>query len=385
MQTKSSWPRIPIASILLGGEGGIAAAEYARLSNAFLRPSTPAANSPHLQFLQTYGKLGSKLFESSTFKQTSYFLNAATCIRITGHYFEAEQDADIEIVARRFVQREFYRDRSVPTEVAAGHSPLGQPVIVQPIAHSRKFQLVDGSHRLAGEVYRGAEDVEAAVLPEIVLTPAQQLLLDVRWQGGRPELYQPVGLPEVASWPAVRRCIDRLFKMETFLRDRGVMDGRYVDLGCSYGWFPWQMSQRGFASMGLDEDARALEIGKQIYGAHCVEFVAGTLPDCLQRIQPADVVSMFSVLHHFRLGRANCSAEELVSSVDALTKKVLFLDSGETHEEWFGHLQDWDPDGIERWLKENTSFSSILRLGKDLDNVPPFQANYGRTMFACIR
>ena len=42
-------------------------------------------------------------------------------------------------------------------------------------------------------------------------------------------------------------------------------------------------------------------------------------------------------------------------------------------------------DFIINWLKENTTFKHINNLGKDEDNIPPFEGYYGRTLFACIR
>jgi len=86
------------------------------------------------------------------------------------------------------------------------------------------------------------------------------------------------------------------------------------------------------------------------------------------------------------LNRASISAEEMLRLIDRTTKKVLFLDMGEEHEEWFKEsLAGWNPDRIERWLKENSTFTKIYRLGTDRDNVPPFADHYGRTMFACLR
>ena len=49
-----------------------------------------------------------------------------------------------------------------------------------------------------------------------------------------------------------------------------------------------------------------------------------------------------------------------------------------------GKLPGWNPDFIERWLRENTTFDEIVRLGTDED-VVTFPGNYGRTLFACIR
>ena len=48
---------------------------------------------------------------------------------------------------------------------------------------------------------------------------------------------------------------------------------------------------------------------------------------------------------------------DFIRKVDAVTGTVLFLDTGESHEDWFKEsLAEWDAEFIKKWLKENTSF-----------------------------
>jgi hypothetical protein len=91
-------------------------------------------------------------------------------------------------------------------------------------------------------------------------------------------------------------------------------------------------------------------------------------------------------LHHFVLGRGSVGHEELLRLLDRVTGRVLFLDTGQEHEEWFREsLAGWDADSIRRTLLENTSFDEVVDLGPDLDAVPPHERNYGRRLFACVR
>jgi hypothetical protein len=83
--------------------------------------------------------------------------------------------------------------------------------------------------------------------------------------------------------------------------------------------------------------------------------------------------------------RANTSAEDLLHLMDSATRRVMFFDMGESHEYLVKELQGWDADHIHRWLEANTTFSRIIRLGKDEDSVPPNQKNFGRMLFACVR
>jgi hypothetical protein len=99
-----------------------------------------------------------------------------------------------------------------------------------------------------------------------------------------------------------------------------------------------------------------------------------------------DVVLFLSVLHYFPLKRAAGAPEEMLKKVDAITGSVLFFDTGQSHEEWWRNsLPEWNDDFIIRFIKQNTSFTHVLPLGRDSDNVGPYSDNYARTLFACIR
>jgi hypothetical protein len=65
---------------------------------------------------------------------------------------------------------------------------------------------------------------------------------------------------------------------------------------------------------------------------------------------------------------------------------VLFLDTGEEHESAFGgSLKGWSPEFIKNWIKNNTTFKSVIPLGMDKDKKSPFEGYYSRTLFACVK
>jgi hypothetical protein len=178
--------------------------------------------------------------------------------------------------------------------------------------------------------------------------------------------------------------------MHHFLKTRGYMPpggSTYIDLGCSYGWFVAKLQEYGFTTSGVERDPIAASIGKllyklsdsQIHQSDCVRFLH-------EVTKKYDVVSCFSVLHHFVLGNGRVSAVEFIRLIDSITRRVLFFDTGQSTEAWLkDDLQGWTPDHIENWLRQNTSFKEIVRLGSDEDAVPPFQDNYGRMLFACVK
>ncbi|MBM3672566.1 MAG: methyltransferase domain-containing protein [Actinobacteria bacterium] len=267
---------------------------------------------------------------------------------------------------------------------------MGDPVRVRRIRHSDCFQVVDGHHRIALAIDAGLTDLDVAIEGGTTTTPVQDLVSSLRWTAGRRELYQPINAPELESeWTLVRRCNDRLEMMTTFLEEQGLSSrGRtYLDVGACYGWYVAEMSRRGFGAHGVELDPNAIRLGRHAYGfepdaitaAECSEFLRGV-------DRRFDVVSCFSVLHHFALGAGACSAEELGGLLDRATGEVLFFDTGQAHEAWFHDLLPaWNSEYIVEWLRCHTTFKRVVALGTDNDAVPPYEHNYGRTLFACTR
>lgn len=76
----------------------------------------------------------------------------------------------------------------------------------------------------------------------------------------------------------------------------------------------------------------------------------------------------------------------LASALDRSTGQILFFEMGDDGEAWFkSRLAGWNPSTIKAWLEANTTFREIIELGTDQDRVAPFQDNYHRTLFACVR
>ncbi|MDI6746909.1 MAG: class I SAM-dependent methyltransferase [Rhodocyclaceae bacterium] len=381
--------RVPIANILRGGENGIPGNKYVRLVGDPLRSSTRISEGPHVQLLRAYLAEGAAIFDPQYFEHTAYYRNAAECIEFTGRYFTATRNREIIGIATNFLES-FRAGATGSFPVAHGHSATDANIVLRPIAYSDCYELVDGNHRIANQIVEGNTHVIADIEADPAATPAQELLLDVIWQNGRQELYQPVELPEVAGWPLVRVCSDRLMLMTSFLRSRGLLAAgtSLLDLGCSYGWFLSQMkSKRGFEVKGVDRDPFALAVGRQIYNLPESNLIRSSIPAyLLSHHEKYDVVCLFSVLHHFLLSQQAITAPELIGLADKITSRVLFFETGQGTEAWFAKtLPGWTPEYIERWLKSNTTFSEIVPLGQDEDSRGAFAENYKRTLFACVR
>lgn len=384
---------VSLDKLLWGGEQGTPAAKYSRITNNFLRPSTLLRDTPHVELLQRYKREGEALLEAKAFSNTRYYLNGLEALDITGNYFGCRKPEQIVEQARRFISSALRKDGVVAT-TSLGISSRSMPVLVRRIAYSDGYyEIVDGHHRLATAYARGARKQRVHILKQrAVLTPLQQRLLDVFWTQGLRLLYQPVSSPEIGSrWRKIRRCVDRRDMISAYLRENKLLPpslNSYLDLGSSYGWFVSEMSKLGFDAWGVDRDKAAVSMGPEIYGISPDRVIEENIATYLaNNDRTFDVVSCFSVLHHFVLGNAPITAQALIKLIDRSTDKVLFLDTGQNHELWFKHsLAEWTPEYIGQWIKRHSSFSSVIPLGKDQDFTLPGQSrNYGRTLFACTR
>jgi protoporphyrinogen oxidase len=375
---------VAIEALHVGGWNGLSAQRFAEASGYLLDPSTPLTESAQVDLLRRFDEHGEVLYDNEQLQATPYFERVSAAARISGHHRGARSDRELTQLSREFLDR--YRDRPIPYR--PGRSNASVLPRVRAIGSSTKFEIRDGHHRLAIAAARGERDVEVIVERPVSTTPVQRLLRQMSWLDGKERLYQPVPFPEVATWPVMRRCGDRLGMMLNFLGE-SYADGprSYVDVGACYGWFVSAMQEAGFDTRGIEQDPLAQELAVLAYGLSPEQMVIGDAVELLEgEDRRYDVVSCYSMLHHFVLGRSVYSAETLMSRLDNATRGVLFLDTGEAHESWFKLvLPEWTPSYVRRWILENSSFTTVQALGTDRDGVATFEGKYGRTLFACTR
>src|SRR5207253_1010061 len=133
--------------------------------------------------------------------------------------------------------------------------------------------------------------------------------------------------------------VDRFEMMSKFLEEHlEALPERptYLDIACSYGWFVRAFGELGFDAHGVEIDWAAIEIGRRVYGLKEEQVTRSDAVRFLQNNPGSyDVVSCFSLLHHFVLNRGSITAVEMLNLIDRATKSVLFFDMGQEHEEWF--------------------------------------------------
>jgi protoporphyrinogen oxidase len=378
---------VPVSKLLVGGWNGLSARRFAEASGYLLDPSTPLTSSAQVDLLRRFDAQGESLYDNAALRETPYFERVSAAARISGHHRGVRTDEQFAQLAREFLDR--YRDRPIPYRPGRT-SPASLPR-VRRISDSECYEIRDGHHRLAIAAARGEVEVEVVVERPRSTTSAQRLLRQMSWLDGKDRLYQPVDLPEVATWPVMRRCTDRLSLMVDFLdefyAESPETTRSYLDVGACYGWFVSAMRERGYDAQGIEQDPLAQVLAELVYRLPTERLVIG---DAVKLLRSDDhryeVVSCFSMLHHFVLGRTPHTAEELISLLDGATGDVLFLDTGERHESWFKLvLPEWSPEYARQWILSHTSFVNVRILGTDRDDVAPFAGQYGRTLFACTR
>ncbi|WP_418057704.1 hypothetical protein [Pimelobacter simplex] len=377
---------VPLDRLLLGGQNGMTAAAFASALGDPLWPSRRVVDGPHAALLDLAAAGGPDAVPDAEILASSYGRMARVCVRRTGRFFGATDEAGVVAQARSFLARAAGEPVDLPP--GALHSPPGQPVLAVPVADSDCLQVLDGHHRVALAAAAGLSSLPVRVRRGAITTPLQDLLRAMSWLDGGRELYQPVVSPELeARWPTVRCCVDRLEAMESFLRGRDQLAGSYLDVASCYGWFVRHLGDLGLDAEGIERDPLGATLGRIVYGLDPARIRTGDAVALLRGSHETwDVVSCFSLLHHFVLGRGSCDAVELVRLLDQATGRVLFLDTGQEHERWFRKsLRGWDPTYIREFLLEHTTFDEVLDLGPDRDAVPPYEDNYGRHLFACVR
>jgi hypothetical protein len=374
---------VSLDRILLGGQNRVSATAYAEATDDLLWPSTRIADGPHAELFRSGT---AAVVDSVGFAATRYARMARACIDLSGQYFGAHDEAGVLQVARESVLADAAEQRPRRPHQSAPDAP----VLLAPVRDSDCFQVIDGHHRLARLAVSGGDRVRARVKRLPVSTPLQDLLDDMSWIGGERELYQPLDAPEVAqSWRTVRGCTDRFEAMVATTDELGLVPDRssYLDVASCYGWFVAHMARRGFDATGIELDPRTRRLAAAAYGIEPEQIRVGDAVEFLADSgRTWDVVSCFSLLHHFALGRGRVGPEELVRLLDRVTARVLFLDTGQAHESWFRtSLPEWDTAYVARFLAEHGTFDDVVDLGPDHDGVPPYEGNYGRHLFACVR
>ena len=380
---------ISIKNVLVGQQSGFPLEIWLKITGENSRLSKLIIDFPYVSFLKKIEEDETRLNDLGFMIKTDYFKMGNLCIRFAGHFMGAKDNSSLLKWMQEYYS--FYKrikngeERYIKFLSKKGHSKIKEYPILSKIKNSNFYEVIDGHHRIAIMYLRGEKYINAIILGK-KYSALQKMLLNIN-QINAIELYQPVEVNEVNLWPVVRNCKDRFSLMVNFLKKLEIKKGTLIDMACSYGWFTANFKKRGFKVIGIDRDPQAIKIAQLIYKLKSQETLSEKIESFIDRNKiKYDVVLFLSILHHYGLGKEKGDVNDILKKLDRITGKVLFLDSGENHEEWFKKkLPEWDINYIIKKIRENTSFKKIVKLGKDSDNVGRYSKNYGRTLLACVR
>lgn len=381
---------VPWDRILLGDQCGRRGDQFATEADRLMWSSTSISDSPHVALLELVRSGEIDTDDRDALLGTSYAELARTCIALYGSFFGADSEDEIHELLREVADGGPRRARPDRTSERGWASSAPR---VRPIRHSDCYQVVDGHHRLARAYVDGAPEADVAVEWIGGYTALQRLLSQMSWLGDSHEIYQPLDAPELEKgWTLVRACQDRWAAISEFLDDHRLRPSTddpmsSLDVAAAQGWFVSQFSRAGFDAEGVEIDPLAPQMAHGAYGLDRGSIHTADAVDFLLAADRRwDVVSCFSLAHHFALGRGSVTADRLIEMLDRVTGRVLFFETGQAHEAWFGNkLAEWTYDGTEERLRDNTTFDHIVRLGVDHDGVGPYSGNYRRMLYACVR
>ena len=135
--------QVPTERILLGGQNGHTAEEYAAWSGDLTWGSTRVLDGPHAELLR---RSASGDLSDAEILDSGYGAMARACIRGSGHYFGAADDAGVVRVARDFLGHD---NEGATAGRKPAQSAPDTPVLLAPVRGSGCFQVIDGHHRVA--------------------------------------------------------------------------------------------------------------------------------------------------------------------------------------------------------------------------------------------
>ena len=378
--------RIQLSKLLIGQQAGLSLRIWIGMTKEYARISKLIKDSPYVSYLKSdiNGESNEELY-----KKTDYFIMAKICLNHKGHFMGKTTESGIIDWMKEFKKmyysikngHQFYSDELE----RKGHSKPGTWILVKKIKQSDYYEIVDGHHRCAIEYVIGNTYINVKIVDESY-SYLQEIILKSH-QIHDFEYYQPLNKPEIESWKLIRKCDDRSTMMFNFLTEAGFDYESYIDLPCSYGYFLSSFKKKGGSVKGVDIDKSSVMIGKIINGFNKDEIIQCDMMEFLDNAEEQyHIVSCLSILHHFVMDYINHSHIALLNNLNKITKKVLFIDTGQAHEKQYaGKLDDWTDEYIIDIIKNNTDFKDVIPLGSDSDNMENQFKNNSRTLFACVK
>ena len=202
-------------------------------------------------------------------------------------------------------------------------------------------------------------------------------------------LYQPVPSLPIRSATRGTGSESRWQAILPVVREQAVETA--VDIGACEGYFSIMLGEAGIPTIALEGDPtgyRTAILAVRRSGLDDVGVLALQLtPDNVVAVPASDCTLCLSIWHHFVLHHGPDLATEMLETIWARTRKVLFFDTGENEMTPDYRLPAMNPDPrswLEAYLAETCSGSRVEHLGTH-QAFDPAGRPCERNLFAVIR
>ena len=379
---------VPMHRILLGGQNGHTAAEYAARSGDLPGHRGGCSEGPHAELLRraTRGELDDEEILTSPYGAMARDLHQAQRALLRGRRRRRHRAGRPGLPGPRRRGRDGVREAGAER---AGHSGAARPRPGLGLLPGRRRTPPGGRARawpattcVPARVRRipGDHPAPGPAGPDVVDRRPARALPAGRRPGARALLDHGASLSRTGStrWtscsPTSASCAP---------------GSTYLDVASCYGWFVAEMSRLGFDAPASSATRWPRQLGPAVYGiAQPEQIVTGDAVEFLSGdAGPWDVVSCFSLLHHFVLGRGSVDADRAVPAAGPSDRPgaVPRHRPGARGVVPRSRCAGWDADTSREFLERYGTFDRVIDLGPDQDAVPPYEENYGRHLFACVR
>lgn len=313
---------VPVSRLLMGGQARLDATAFAKVIGTLRMGSTPVAEGPHTQLLETARVAGRPLTDEELLA-TPYLAFARQIAVEWGNYFGATSDAELLELARGLIDWGLGDSATRLTKTSG--SKEGDGVLVAKVSGSDAYQVMDGHHRVAVATLRGETHVRVQRTWLNAETPLMWRLGDAARKAR--SLCQPLPARELDAWRVERNCTDRLVRMERFVHSLPEMPaaGSYLDVGVGFGWFLAAFRSQGWRVTGIATTEVSVDVATSFFDVARSDLACGDAVALLEgSTSTHEVVACLDVEAVLPQGPDRLA--RLLAALDERTGRVLFVE-----------------------------------------------------------
>jgi SAM-dependent methyltransferase len=145
--------------------------------------------------------------------------------------------------------------------------------------------------------------------------------------------YQPV--PWLGTRQSKREA-STIGRWNAIEQDLSLTKGNVIDIGCNVGYFTMKFAEKDFFSLGIDGDSENIyvaNLARQVAKVEKVAFMNSFItPDNINELPKADVITFFSVWHHWIGLYGLDQARNMLATLWSKTNHTLYFEGGEDTE-----------------------------------------------------